>query len=623
MDLVTSFRNLSLRQKLGFSLIAATLPLILVALVMFLRTGKINEATADLAEKHLFIMKFSEQVDEHSYAAIENLRKFIEEGKVSNVNDVSKNMNLAIDDLNNLEVLLQNVKENQELNSTFENLKVNITKMNEITQKITANGSIISVEIENKLTEMRKEYVKIIQKVADNQNLLATQANISGNKKVLADAGLAAVLSEKLIRDIYSSVNRDSSRNQQVLRSLIAKQTDLQNKISDLIHGSDLEIFRKAVKIRNEYLQQAISYNTAVANALGNVETLMELSDKVTEESQILQEAAHKMVFETAAGIDKSLSSARVFLILGIIISIFLVYLTAHKSDKNIVKPLKRGIDEGMRLADGDLRLNLEYTEKQDEVGMLQNSMAQMTENLKNIVKSIEGSATEISFSSTELNEASMRMSQSANDQAASAEEVSSSIEEMASGIQQNSENAMETEKIAFQTFSTIQECSKAALESVSAMNDIAAKISIIDEIAFQTNILALNAAVEAARAGEHGKGFAVVAAEVRKLAERCAVAAKEIDKVSKDGQSIAQTTGEAFKQVLPEIERTTTLVREIAASCREQASGSEQINIAVQRFNTTTQQFASISEEMASNSENLSTQASKLIDMIKFFKVD
>ncbi|MBQ5402945.1 MAG: hypothetical protein IIU11_01045, partial [Bacteroidales bacterium] len=302
MDLVTSFRNLSLRQKLGFSLIAATLPLILVALVMFLRTGKINEATADLAEKHLFIMKFSEQVDEHSYAAIENLRKFIEEGKVSNVNDVSKNMNLAIDDLNNLEVLLQNVKENQELNSTFENLKVNITKMNEIVQKITSNGSIISVEIENKLTQMRKEYVKIIQKVADNQNLLATQANISGNKKVLADAGLAAVLSEKLIRDIYSSVNRDSSRNQQVLRSLIAKQTDLQNKISDLIHGSDLEIFRKAVKIRNEYLQQAISYNTAVANALGNVETLMILSDQVTEESQVLQEAAQKMVFETAAG---------------------------------------------------------------------------------------------------------------------------------------------------------------------------------------------------------------------------------------------------------------------------------------------------------------------------------
>ncbi|MBQ5550080.1 MAG: methyl-accepting chemotaxis protein, partial [Bacteroidales bacterium] len=168
------------------------------------------------------------------------------------------------------------------------------------------------------------------------------------------------------------------------------------------------------------------------------------------------------------------------------------------------------------------------------------------------------------------MNMASQQMSNSANEQASSAEEVSSSIEEMASSIQQNSDNARETERIVTETASTIQNYSETSQKAVQAMNEIAQKISIIDEIAFQTNILALNAAVEAARAGEHGKGFAVVAAEVRKLAERCAIAAKEIDTVSSDGQDIAQQSSVAFSKVLPDIERTTTLVREIASASRE-----------------------------------------------------
>jgi methyl-accepting chemotaxis protein len=154
-------------------------------------------------------------------------------------------------------------------------------------------------------------------------------------------------------------------------------------------------------------------------------------------------------------------------------------------------------------------------------------------------------------------------------------------------------------------------------------MNLIAEKISIIDEIAFQTNILALNAAVEAARAGENGKGFAVVAAEVRKLAERSALAAKEIDVVCNDGQSLAQDTGAAVSAVLPEIERTAFLVQEIATSCSEQTTGSNQINIAVQRFNETTQQFASLAQEMSENSNLLYQLAGDLSDLITFFKTN
>ena len=290
---------------------------------------------------------------------------------------------------------------------------------------------------------------------------------------------------------------------------------------------------------------------------------------------------------------------------------------------KTLVEPLKRGIRAATELSEGNLNVTIEKIETEDEVGMLQNSMAQLLDNIKLIITSISECSSEISATSTRLNQASGMMSTSANDQASSAEEVSSSIEEMASAIGQNNDNARETERIALNTSQTIRKCSQTAENSVKAMNLIAEKISIVDEIAFQTNLLALNAAVEAARAGEHGKGFAVVAAEVKKLAERSALAAKEIDVVSKDGQAVAKDTGEAFASVLPDIERTSVLVQEIAASCSEQATGSNQINLAVQHFNQTTQQFASLAQEMSNNSSTLFSLAEKLSELIKFFKTE
>jgi len=158
-------------------------------------------------------------------------------------------------------------------------------------------------------------------------------------------------------------------------------------------------------------------------------------------------------------------------------------------------------------------------------------------------------------------------------------------------------------------------------LEAVSAMKEIASKISIIEEIARQTNLLALNAAIEAARAGEHGKGFAVVAAEVRKLAERSQKAAGEINQLSGTTVTVSGKAGEMLEKLVPDIQRTAELVQEITAASKEQDTGAEQINKALQQLEKVIQQNASASEEMAATTEELTAQSDQLVSALAFFR--
>jgi methyl-accepting chemotaxis protein len=196
-------------------------------------------------------------------------------------------------------------------------------------------------------------------------------------------------------------------------------------------------------------------------------------------------------------------------------------------------------------------------------------------------------------------------------------------MEEMASNIKQNADNATQTEKIARQSATDAQASGDAVGRAVEAMQTIAEKITIVQEIARQTDLLALNAAVEAARAGEHGKGFAVVASEVRKLAERSQAAAAEIGTVSSQTVKVAQEAGGMLEKLVPDIKRTAELVSEISAACREQDIGSDQINQAIQQLDKVTQQNASASEQMSATSEELAAQAEQLQSSIAYFRTN
>ena len=244
-----------------------------------------------------------------------------------------------------------------------------------------------------------------------------------------------------------------------------------------------------------------------------------------------------------------------------------------------------------------------------------------LTRSVMNVVTSIESSSDNVSSGTEQISSSSEELSQGANEQAASVEEISSAIEEMTATIRQNADNAGQTERIASKSANDAKESGEAMRHTVNAMKNIADKISIIQEIARQTNLLSLNASIEAARAGEHGRGFAVVASEVQKLAERSQVAAGEISVLSGSSVEIAEKAGEMLGKLVPDIQKTAELVAEINAASSEQANGAQQINIAVQQLNSVVQQNASGAEELAATAEQLSAQTVYMQEAVNFLK--
>jgi methyl-accepting chemotaxis protein len=271
-------------------------------------------------------------------------------------------------------------------------------------------------------------------------------------------------------------------------------------------------------------------------------------------------------------------------------------------------------------IAAGDLTVEAKRMSDKDTLGI---ALEKMLGKLRGVVSEALGAAQNVSSGSQQLSASAEQLSQGASEQASATEQASSSMEEMASNIKQNADNAGQTEKIARQSARDAEASGVAVNRAVQAMETIAEKITIVQEIARQTDLLALNAAVEAARAGEHGRGFAVVASEVRKLAERSQAAAGEISNLSTDTVKSAQEAGAMLVRLVPDIKRTADLIGEISAACREQDIGSGQINQAIQQLDQVTQQNAAASEEVSATSEELTAQAEQLQSTISYFRID
>ncbi|QAU48786.1 methyl-accepting chemotaxis protein [Bradyrhizobium guangzhouense] len=329
-----------------------------------------------------------------------------------------------------------------------------------------------------------------------------------------------------------------------------------------------------------------------------------------------------KQMAEQAVQSKEEGHQAQLMLMALIAISLAIAIAAALWISISISRALGRAVALAGAVASGDLGQTINVTSN-DEVGDLVKSLNGMVGKLRQIVQEALTAAQNVSAGSQELSASAEQLSQGATEQASSAEEASSSMEEMASNVKQNADNANQTEKIAAQSAKDAEASGVAVGRAVEAMQTIAEKITIVQEIARQTDLLALNAAVEAARAGEHGKGFAVVASEVRKLAERSQAAAADIGTLSSETVKVAQEAGSMLSKLVPDIKKTAELVQEITAACREQDVGSSQINQAIQQLDKVGQQNASASEQVSSTSEELASQAEQLQSTISFFRIE
>ncbi len=291
-----------------------------------------------------------------------------------------------------------------------------------------------------------------------------------------------------------------------------------------------------------------------------------------------------------------------------------------------IILSISQGLGSALavtrRVAAGDLAVSA-TAEGRDEIGDLLRSLGTMTEKLRAVVGEVSSVVREVAAGSSEMASTSQELSQGANQQASATEEASAAVEEMAANIRQSADNAAETERIARQSASSARDSGAAVSGAVQAMESIATKILVVQEIARQTDLLALNAAVEAARAGEHGRGFAVVASEVRKLAERSQTAAADIASLSMSTLRAATEAGDRLDGLVPDIETTSNLVTDISVASRELATGAAQVALAIQQLDGVTQQTSSAADALSGGASTLAGQAQRLQEVIAYFTLD
>jgi methyl-accepting chemotaxis protein len=367
----------------------------------------------------------------------------------------------------------------------------------------------------------------------------------------------------------------------------------------------------------------------AKANLLGITAIAAQMTTDIDHALKLKESAsedkfqANNQAYQT--GRTLMITATAISLLLGVILSIVIA--------RGFSVPLGQAVAVLERVAGGDLTVTLDVDTK-DEVGRMAEALNRAVEKLNSTLQEVADSAANASSSSQELAAAAEAIASGAQEQAASLEETSASLEEITAAVRQSADNANQASQLASSSKDSALQGQDVVTNAITAMAEINAAsakisdiISTIDEIAFQTNLLAVNAAVEAARAGDEGRGFAVVASEVRSLAQRSAVAAKEIKVLIQDslkkveaGSGLVNRSGETLHGIVGSVKRVTDIVGEIAAASGEQSTGIEQVNTAMTQMDQVTQSNSAQTEELSATAQALSEQAAHLLELVGAF---
>ncbi|EIV0762173.1 methyl-accepting chemotaxis protein [Escherichia coli] len=341
-------------------------------------------------------------------------------------------------------------------------------------------------------------------------------------------------------------------------------------------------------------------------------------------------------LYDIAVSDNNASYSQAMWILVGVMIVVLAVIFAVWFGIKaSLVAPMNRLIDSIRYIAGGDLVKPIEV-DGSNEMGQLAESLRHMQGELMRTVGDVRNGANAIYSGASEIATGNNDLSSRTEQQAASLEETAASMEQLTATVKQNAENARQASHLALSASETAQRGGKVVDNVVQTMRDISTSsqkiadiISVIDGIAFQTNILALNAAVEAARAGEQGRGFAVVAGEVRNLAQRSAQAAREIKSLIEDsvgkvdvGSTLVESAGETMAEIVSAVTRVTDIMGEIASASDEQSRGIDQVGLAVAEMDRVTQQNAALVEESAAAAAALEEQASRLTEAVAVFRI-